>query len=81
MRVDGKGGSPAGRAQAVQEVGRVLRPGGRAVLADFKFTADYAATLQQAGLVEVQRRGLGPRFWYGGPWAATTLVTARKPAA
>jgi hypothetical protein len=23
---------------------------------------------------------LGPRFWYGGPWAGTTLVSARKPA-
>ena len=67
-----------GRAMAVREVARVLKPGGRALLADFKFTADYAKTLEAAGLVEVRSRGLGVRFWYGGPWAATRLVSARK---
>jgi SAM-dependent methyltransferase len=67
-----------GRAQAVQEIARVLKPGGRVLLADFKFVADYAKTLREAGLSEVQTRGLGLRFWYGGPWAATSLVTARR---
>lgn len=32
----------------------------------------------QAGLSDVQVRGLGVRFWYGGPWASTSLVTARR---
>jgi SAM-dependent methyltransferase len=68
----------AGRAEAVKEIARVLKPGGRVLLADFKYAADYAKTLGEAGLSEVQTRGLGLRFWYGGPWAATTLVTARK---
>ena len=67
-----------GRAKAVREIARVLKPGGRALLADFKFTGDYAKTLEGAGLVEVRSRGLGVRFWYGGPWAATTLVSAKK---
>jgi len=65
-----------GRATAVKEIARVLKPGGRVLLADFKFTADYAKSLSEAGLSEVQARGLGLRFWYGGPWAATTLVSA-----
>jgi ubiquinone/menaquinone biosynthesis C-methylase UbiE len=68
----------AGREQSVKEIARVLKPGGRVLLADFKFTGDYAKTLREAGLSDVQTRGLGVRFWYGGPWAATTLVTARR---
>lgn len=67
-----------GRAAAVREMARVVRPNGKILLADFKFTADYATTLREAGLADVQTRGLGLRFWYGGPWAATALVTARR---
>ncbi len=66
----------AGRAESVREIARVLKPGGRVLLADFKYVADYAKTLREAGLREVQTRRLGVRFWYGGPWAATSLVTA-----
>jgi SAM-dependent methyltransferase len=69
-----------GRASAVREAARVLRPGGRVLLADFRFTDAYADTLREAGLADVARRALGARFWYGGPWAATHVVTARKPA-
>ena len=68
----------AGRARAVQEIARVLKPGGQVLLADFKYVGDYTKTLREAGLVEVQTRSLGPRFWYGGPWAATSLVTGRR---
>ena len=68
----------AGRAESVREIARVLKPGGRVLLADFKFTKDYATTLTAAGLTDVQRRGLGLRFWYGGPWASTALVSARR---
>jgi len=67
-----------GRARAVQEIARVMKPGGRVLLADFKHADDYAATLRAAGLRDVQTRGLGVRFWYGGPWAATSLVSARR---
>lgn len=67
-----------GRAQSVKEIARVLKPGGRVLLADFKFTSDYAKSLKDAGLSEVTTRGLGVRFWYGGPWAATTLVSATR---
>ncbi|MFO0599682.1 MAG: class I SAM-dependent methyltransferase [Myxococcaceae bacterium] len=68
----------AGRAAAVKEIARVLKPGGRVALADFKFVGDYSRTLAEVGLGEVRVRGLGVRFWYGGPWAATSVVTAIK---
>lgn len=67
-----------GRAKAVRECARVLRRGGTLLLADFRFTAAYAAVLREAGLRDVQVRSLGAGFWYGGPWAATHVVSAKK---
>lgn len=68
------------RRRAVEEAARVLRRGGRLVIADFG--ADrYAAWLRAAGLADARHRGLGWRFWYGGPWARITLVEAGGSAA
>jgi arsenite methyltransferase len=69
----------AGRDKAITEIIRVLKKGGIALLADFRFTADYQACVEKHN-VKTERRSLGWRFWYGGPHAATSLVTARKPA-
>lgn len=71
----------AGRRRAIDEAMRVLRPGGRLVIADFRATREYAARLRELGAGDVRERGLGPRFWYGGPYAATKVVTATKAAA
>jgi ubiquinone/menaquinone biosynthesis C-methylase UbiE len=60
---------------------RVLKPGGRLVIADIRATAKYADTLRDLGAPDVRRRNLGWRFWYGNPFAATMLVTATKPVA
>jgi arsenite methyltransferase len=70
--------SAAGRAAAVDEAARVVRPGGRVALADIRHARGYATRLRERGL-DVHTRGLGWRFWYGGPWVATTLVTATRP--
>jgi ubiquinone/menaquinone biosynthesis C-methylase UbiE len=69
----------AGRAQAIAEAWRVLRPGGRLAIADIRVTKTYANTLRDLGAADVVRSGLGWRFWYGNPMAGTTLVTASKP--
>lgn len=68
-----------GRITALTEALRVLRPGGRLLVADALHTDAYAATLRQAGAQDVAVRNLGWRVWYGGPWFALSLVTARKP--
>lgn len=73
--------SSAGRAKALREAARVLKPGGRLMIADIRHAAAYAGELEACGLRVTERRSLGPRFWYAfGPWAATHLVAATKPS-
>jgi len=72
-------GSAAGREQAVDEALRVLRPGGRLVIADIRHTGQYRKHLIAGGAREVQQSSLGWRMWWGGPWLSTSLVTASRP--
>jgi ubiquinone/menaquinone biosynthesis C-methylase UbiE len=69
----------SGREKAITEAVRVLRPGGRLMIADIRATRQHEAQLAKLGMSEVARRRLGWRFWWGGPWGATRLVTATKP--
>lgn len=71
----------AGRQTAIDEAVRVLRPGGRIVIADLGSTRKYLARLRCLGLTETARRNLGWRAWWGGPWFPTHLVTARSKSA
>jgi arsenite methyltransferase len=71
----------ADRRQAVAEGFRVLKPGGRMVLADIRATAIYEDALRTLGASNIERTRLGWRFWWGNPFAATTLLTASKPPA
>lgn len=67
-----------GRNQAIAQAIRVLRPGGRLMIADIRRTRDYAGQLTKLGMSDITRRDLGWRMWWSGPWMATHLVTARK---
>ena len=69
----------AGREKAISEAVRVLRPGGRLMIADVRATRQHQAQLAKIGMNDVARRRLGWRFWWSGPWAVTGLVTATKP--
>ena len=64
----------AGREKAVNEAVRVLRPGGRLMIADIRATGHYQKQLDKLGMSEVARRRLGWRFWWGGPWGATCQI-------
>lgn len=68
-----------GRDRAIDEAVRVLNPGGYVALADLRATARYRVRLTELGMTDVQRRNLGWRMWWSGPWLATRLVTATKP--
>jgi len=65
--------------RAVDEAVRVLRPGGRLLIADIRFTRRYERRLRELGLREVTRRSLGWRLWWSGPWLRSVLVTATRP--
>lgn len=69
----------AGRLSAIDEAARVLRPGGRFVIADPLATNHYRTRLRELGLTDIHRRNLGWRMWWSGPWLPTHLVTATKP--
>jgi arsenite methyltransferase len=71
--------SNADRRRATAEGFRVLKPGGRIVIADIRATAIYEAALREIGASNVERRRLGWRFWWGNPLAGTNLLTASKP--
>ena len=66
--------SPEGRYRAVDEAMRVLRPGGQLLVADpWPMARRYAGHIGHGTL-----RGLGPGYWYGGPWLGITLLHAFK---
>ena len=67
-----------GREQAVEEIWRVTKSGGTALIADIGHTAEYARRLARLPGASVEHRRLDWRFRYGGPYAATSLVTTRR---
>ncbi len=66
----------ATRRQALQQIVRVLKRGGVAILSDYKLTGEYAEQLRAAGLA-VERRWGNPLYTF----PPLRIVVARKPLA
>jgi len=67
---------PATRHKALDEIVRVLKPGGQALLSDYKRTSEYAKHLRTAGFEVTKKRG---SIWATFPPLA--VVIGRKPLA
>jgi arsenite methyltransferase len=63
-----------GRLQAIQEIHRVLKPGGQIALLDFTATEEYIVFLQSLGWKLVNRSA--PSFWMFPP---VRVVSGSKP--
>jgi ubiquinone/menaquinone biosynthesis C-methylase UbiE len=63
-----------GRAKAVREIARVLKPGGRAALQDFQCTDEYTQILRELGWINVERSGSNATMW-----PPVRVVTGKKP--
>ena len=70
--------SADGRREALAEALRVLKPGGRMLIADLFSVGTYPAELESLGATGVSIRELGPDAWFGNPFVRTRLVTAGK---
>lgn len=65
-----------GRREAIREIVRTLKPGGRIALSELKSVGLYTNELRRAGMSEV--RISWPNFW---TWPPSRTVTATKPEA
>jgi arsenite methyltransferase len=64
---------PEQRKQACEEIARVLKPGGLAIISDFRHTKQYTETFNQVGL---KAKLVGPYWKDTFPWLS--IVVAQK---
>jgi arsenite methyltransferase len=69
---------PADRKTAVTAAYRILKPGGRIIIADIRATKEYRTTLTELGARDVVMRNAGFDGWWSAPWQATTTLVAVK---
>lgn len=69
--------SQEGQLLAIQEIARVLAPGGKVVIVDLFKVKDHYALLKSMGWTDVHTKGAGPRMLYGV--LPCQILTATKP--
>lgn len=62
------------RRQAIEQIARVLRPGGTAILSDYKRTGEYAEQLRESGFTVEKRHGS-----FITTFPPLTVILAHKP--
>ena len=67
-----------GRRRALEEVWRVTKPGGTALIADILRTAEYVRCLAALPGTHVEHRRTRSALLYGGPQASTSLVVMQR---
>lgn len=63
------------RRKAIEQIARVLRPGGTAILSDYKLTGEYARQLKELGFAVEKHRGS-----FITTFPPLTVILARKPS-
>ena len=75
-------GDAAGRARAIAEIARVLKPGGQALIGDLRFLEEYARTFAAHGCAALVRRSAMGLIVTAATWGLLRpgTVLASKPA-
>lgn len=64
----------ATRRRAIEQIARVLKPGGTAILSDYKLTGEYGKQLRELGFLIEKRRGS-----FVTTFPPLTVIVASKP--
>jgi arsenite methyltransferase len=70
--------SKDGRADAIREAIRVLKPGGTLLIVDISKVTEYRKSLDLLGIHPTADAPAGWRMWWSGPWMSTRILTAER---